>query len=146
MFGFGVVVFFIGFNMHEPIMQSLATKFAKVHQRGFTLAIFNSFGYLGTFLGGLIGGIFYESVALDDLVIIIAVICLLWAGLIATIPNPIKKKNLYISLDEIKKDKLEALHINSAIDEWYINESEHIAIIKYNEDLLKEESLIKLIK
>ncbi|NQY21483.1 MAG: MFS transporter [Campylobacteraceae bacterium] len=146
MFGFGVVVFFIGFNMHEPIMQSLATKFAKVHQRGFTLAIFNSFGYFGTFLGGLIGGIFYESVALDDLVIIIAVICLLWAGLIATIPNPIKKKNLYISLDEIKKDKLESLHTNSAIDEWFVNETEHIAIIKYNEDLIKEESLIKLIK
>ena len=31
-FVIGVVIFFIGFNMHEPIMQSLASKFAKVHQ------------------------------------------------------------------------------------------------------------------
>ena len=45
----GVVIFFIGFNMHEPIMQSLASKFAKVHQRGLVLGIFNSAGYLGTF-------------------------------------------------------------------------------------------------
>ena len=30
-FVIGVVIFFIGFNMHEPIMQSLASKFAKVH-------------------------------------------------------------------------------------------------------------------
>ena len=34
-------IFFVGFNMHEPIMQSLATKFAKVHQRGLVLGIFN---------------------------------------------------------------------------------------------------------
>ena len=40
-FVIGVVIFFIGFNMHEPIMQSLAAKFAKVHQRGLVLGIFN---------------------------------------------------------------------------------------------------------
>jgi MFS family permease len=49
-FVIGVVVFFIGFNMHEPIMQSLAAKFAKVHQRGLVLGIFTSAGYVGTFL------------------------------------------------------------------------------------------------
>ena len=37
-------------------MQSLASKFAKVHQRGLVLGIFTSAGYVGTFLGGLIGG------------------------------------------------------------------------------------------
>ena len=41
-FAIGVVLFFVGFNMHEPIMQSLASKFAKVHQRGLVLGIFNS--------------------------------------------------------------------------------------------------------
>ena len=146
MFGVGVVVFFVGFNMHEPIMQSLATKFAKVHQRGFTLAIFNSFGYLGTFLGGILGGVFYESVSLNDIVIVIAVICVLWAVLIFTIPNPLKKKNLYISLEEINKEKLESLHDIEAIDEWYINNSENIAIVKYDQDKLSEEALKKVLK
>ena len=55
-FCIGVVLFFIGFNMHEPIMQSLTSKFAKVHQRGSVLGVFNSFGYLGTFVGGVFGG------------------------------------------------------------------------------------------
>ena len=146
MFGVGVVVFFVGFNMHEPIMQSLATKFAKVHQRGFTLAIFNSFGYLGTFLGGILGGVFYESVSLNDIVIVIAVICVLWAVLIFTIPNPLKKKNLYISLEEINKEKLESLHDIESIDEWYINNSENIAIVKYDQDKLSEEALKKVLK
>ena len=146
MFGVGVVVFFIGFNMHEPIMQSLATKFAKVHQRGFTLAIFNSFGYLGTFLGGILGGVFYESVSLNDIVMVIAVICVLWAILIFTIPNPLKKKNLYISLKEINKEKLKSLHDIEAIDEWYINNTQDIAIVKYDQDKLSEEALKKVLK
>ena len=109
-------------------------------------SLFNSFGYLGTFLGGLLGGIFYESVSLDDIVLVIAVVCALWAVLIFTIPNPQKKKNLYISLDEIKRENLEQLHSNVAIDEWYINDCEKIAIIKYDEEKIQEDSLKKLLK
>ncbi len=146
MFAIGVVVFFIGFNMHEPIMQSLATKFAKVHQRGFTLAIFNSFGYLGTFLGGVIGGVFYESISLNDIVVVIAVVCLLWAVLIFTIPNPLKKQILYISLDEVNKDKFEALHDEDAVEEWYINDNEQILIVKYEQDKLSLEELKNKLK
>ena len=47
-FALAVILFFIGFNMHEPIMQSLASKFAKSHQKGSALGIFNSFGFFGT--------------------------------------------------------------------------------------------------
>ena len=31
--------------MHEPIMQSLTTRYAKVHEKGKVLGLFNSFGY-----------------------------------------------------------------------------------------------------
>ena len=34
LFGLGVVSFFIGFNMMEPLVQSMISKFAKVHQKG----------------------------------------------------------------------------------------------------------------
>ena len=54
----GVVIFFIGFNMHEPLMQSLASKYAKIHQKGAALGVFNTFGYAGTFVGGVFGGYF----------------------------------------------------------------------------------------
>lgn len=54
-FSVGVVIFFIGFNMHEPIMQSVASKFAKISQRGEVLGIFNSAGYFGSFIGAVSG-------------------------------------------------------------------------------------------
>jgi predicted MFS family arabinose efflux permease len=140
-FVIGVVVFFIGFNMHEPIMQSLATKFAKVHQRGLVLGIFNSAGYLGTFLGGLLGGIYFEDVSLSTLVITIAVICVLWAILILTMPNPTKKKFLYLSLDKYDLEKTTILENNEAIDEWYVNNTENVIAIKYNDDKISEHKI-----
>ena len=146
MFVIGVVIFFIGFNMHEPIMQSLATKFAKVHQRGLVLGIFNSCGYFGTFIGGLLGGLFFEKVSLSALVIVIAVICVLWIVLILTMPNPSKKKLSYIPLTEEYSKHTHKLDTINDIDEWYINDTENIIIVKYDSDKLQEDTILNTLK
>ncbi|MCG3693143.1 MFS transporter [Aliarcobacter butzleri] len=145
-FVIGVVIFFIGFNMHEPIMQSLASKFAKVHQRGSVLGVFNSFGYLGTFVGGLLGGIMLDNLDLSTFSIIIAVICVLWAILILTMPNPSKTKSVYLNLDEYKLENSGKLNQNDAIDEWYINNTENIIAIKYDDEKISEEEIRALLK
>ncbi len=142
----GVTIFFVGFNMHEPIMQSLATKFAKVHQRGLVLGFFNSFGYLGTFLGGLIGGAFYQDVSMSALVIAIAIICVLWAILIFTMPNPAKKKFVYLSLDEYHLENSVNFSSNEAIDEWYLNNTENVIAVKYDAEKIDEEEIKNLLK
>ena len=145
-FVIGVVIFFIGFNMHEPIMQSLTSKFAKVHQRGSVLGVFNSFGYLGTFVGGLLGGIMLDNLNLSTFSIIIAVICVLWGILILTMPNPSKTKSVYLNLDEYKLENSGKLNQNDAIDEWYINNTENIIAIKYDDEKISEEEIRALLK
>lgn len=145
-FAIGVVIFFIGFNMHEPIMQSLTSKFAKVHQRGSVLGVFNSFGYLGTFVGGLIGGIMLDRADLSTFSIIITVVCILWVILILTMPNPSKTKSLYLSLDEYKIENSEKLNKNSAINEWYINHTENIIAVKYSDEKISDEEIKKLLR
>ena len=144
-FVIGVVIFFIGFNMHEPIMQSLASKFAKVHQRGLVLGIFNSAGYLGTFLGGVLGGMFYNEENLSTMVIVIALICALWAVLILTMANPAKKKFAYLSLNEFHLENSGNL-TNDAIDEWYINNTENVIAIKYDNELISEDEIKNLLR
>lgn len=145
-FVIGVVIFFIGFNMHEPIMQSLATKFAKVHQRGMVLGIFNSFGYFGTFLGGLLGGIFFNKASLSSIVIAISVVCVLWIILILFMPNPMKKQVAYISLENFDKNNCTRLNDKGFIDEWYINENENLLIVKYNTTDISKEQLEELLR
>ncbi len=144
-FSIGVVIFFVGFNMHEPIMQSLASKFAKVHQRGLVLGIFTSAGYVGTFLGGMLGGMFYQEVTLSTLVIVIALICIIWAFLIMKMPNPAKKKFAYLSLNEFHLENSGKLNIDS-IDEWYINNTENVIAIKYDNEKISEEEIKALLK
>lgn len=132
--------------MHEPIMQSLASKFAKVHQRGLVLGIFNSFGYLGTFLGGVLGGIFFEDVGLTTIVYTIAVVCLIWIILILTMPNPAKKKLMYIEINNDYRNNMHKLDTISAIDEWYINDTENLLIVKYDNDKIDEEAILHNLK
>jgi MFS family permease len=142
-FAIGVIVFFIGFNMHEPIMQSLATKYAKIHQKGAVLGVFNSFGYLGTFIGGFVGGVYLDQMPLENIAFAILIICILWALLILTLPNPTKTKIAYINIDETSQAKFVLLDEKPGFVEWYINNTEKIVIVKYytefyNEDEIKE--------
>ncbi|MDY0179922.1 MFS transporter [Aliarcobacter skirrowii] len=148
-FTVGVVIFFIGFNMHEPIMQSLTTKFAKVHQRGSVLGVFNSFGYLGTFFGGVFGGIMldkFSSYELENFSLIVAVVCVLWALLIILMKNPSKTKNVYLSLDEYKLENSKKLNENENIIEWYINNSENILVVKYSDDKISEDEIKNILR
>tara|TARA_B110000046_G_scaffold156487_1_gene167342 strand:- start:879 stop:2210 length:1332 start_codon:yes stop_codon:yes gene_type:complete len=152
LFLIGVVIFFIGFNMHEPIMQSLTTKYIRVHEKGKVLGVFNSFGYLGTFVGGFVGGMFLQEIdgsfaqSLHDISMVIVVISILWMLLIITLPNPLKKKIAYLDLKDIDESKHNLLDTLAGCDEWYINNTENIIIIKYDENLLNEETILKKIK
>jgi MFS family permease len=144
-FGFGVVVFFIGFNIQEPILQSLATKYAKIHQRGEALGIFNSFGYFGTFVGGFVGGMLLDMTSLSSISYGIIIICIIWIMMIITLENPAKTKLAYIHLDETDHSKHNELHTLNGIKEWYINDTEHTLVIKYNIETVNKDEIMKAI-
>jgi MFS family permease len=146
MFAIGVVIFFIGFNMHEPIMQSLASKYAKVHQKGAVLGVFNSFGYLGTFIGGFVGGVYLDKMPLSSIAFAIMIICIFWAILIFTLPNPTKTKIAYINIDETSDDKHSILDDKPGLVEWYINNTENLVIIKYYTEFYNENEIKELLR
>ena len=143
----GVVIFFIGFNMHEPIMQSLVTKYAKVYERGKVLGVFNAFGYFGTFIGGVVGGIYFKEIdgsftqSLQMISYAIVFISVLWFLLILTLPNPHRMKNLYLDLKDLDKDKFNFLDNLDGINEWYINNTENILIVKYDNTIVNDSKI-----
>jgi len=145
----GVVLFFVGFNMMEPLVQSMISKFAKVHQKGAALGISNSSAYFATFLGGTFAGIFLsfsDNIFLDfsgreTLTGGVAVIVLLWFIWTALkLQNPTRHSHLYINHDDIDTVKLNALE-DEHIAEWYINETENLVVIKYVKDAIEEDAL-----
>jgi len=140
-FSIGIIVFFIGFNLQEPIMQSLASKYAKVHQRGQVLGIFNSFGYFGTFIGGFIGGMLLDLTSLATISYGIITVCILWAIMIFTLEDPAMTKIAYIHLDDTDHTKHKDLHYIDGCKEWYINDTESLVVVKYDESIIDENKI-----
>lgn len=146
LFACGILLFFVGFATLEPIMQSLASKYAKAHLRGSALGNFTTASYLGSFVGGMFGAILYHSVGLTYLALIIVGICILWLLLITLLSTPQKQKNLYLEATEKLRENLQIIAQFQGVIETYINESEKIIIIKYNTDFTNPENLNHQIK
>jgi len=137
----GVVLFFIGFNMFEPLLQSFVAKFAKVHQKGAALGVANTFAYVGIFFGGLLAGWLMQHYDRGTLALVVAVISILWFIWVATMPNPNNRGNVYLSLDIFDREKVAGLTSHEAIVESYVNETENIAVVKYEKELIDEDEV-----
>jgi len=140
-FVLGVVLFFIGFNMFEPLLQSFVAKFAKVHQKGAALGVANTFAYTGIFLGGILAGWLMQHYDRATLALVVAVISVVWFIWVATMPSPNNRGNVYLPLDIFDRDKVHALTEHEAIVESYVNETEQIAVVKYDKDLIDEDEV-----
>ena len=136
----GVVSFFMAFNMMEPLVQSMISKFAKVHQKGAALGIANGFAYFMTFVGGAVAGIALQYSNRETLAIGLIIVSALWLLWTFKMSNPHRYSHLYISMDHVDMEKLNALE-HEHIAEWFINETENIVAVKYRKSLIEEEAI-----
>ena len=142
----GVVSFFIAFNMMEPLVQSMISKFAKVHQKGAALGIANSFAYFMTFVGGTAAGIFLDFSNREVLGLSAAAIAFVWLLWTLKLQNPIKHSHLFIPEEHVDMQKLSGLE-HEHIAEWYINETEKVVVVKYVSAMIDQEEIkAKIIK
>jgi len=140
-FTVGVVLFFIGFNMFEPLLQSFVAKFAKVHQKGAALGVANTFAYTGIFFGGLLAGWLMQHYDRAVLSMIVGGISIVWFAWVATMPSPNNRGNVYLPLDIFDREKVASLVEHEAIVESYVNETEQIAVVKFNKDMIDEDEV-----
>ncbi|MFV0482393.1 MAG: MFS transporter [Campylobacteraceae bacterium] len=142
----GVVIFFIGFNIHEPLMQSLASKYAKANERGASLGVFNTFGYFGTFIGGIFGGFFMKYYGIMQISWGVFFLCIIWLGFILTLKNPAFRKNVYIDLKNVDFSRIDYLNGARGILEWYINKSENLLVVKYDSTATDDEMILSIVR
>ena len=141
LFILAVLVFFIAFNLHEPIMQSCASKFAKVNEKGVALGVFNSFGYLGSFLGGILIGLAFHYELSSQAFATLAVLALIWFVILSFLKNPKDFKNIYLDLNK-KIDLSKLKKLNGILD---IYQNSKNLVIKYDSKKTnKDEILNKL--
>jgi MFS family permease len=145
-FVMGVVSFFVAFNMMEPLVQSMISKFAKVHQKGAALGIANGFAYLMTFIGGIVAGLALQYSNKETLAIALIIVSTLWLLWTMKLTNPLRFSHLYIPMKHVDMEKLNGLE-HEHIAEWFINETEDLVVIKYRKDMIEEEAIkAKIVK
>ena len=142
LFVVGIAIFFVGFNLHEPIMQSTATKFVKSSQKGTALGIFNSFGYFGSFVGGAVGGYIMHTFDFKVLAIVCVVLCVIWLVLLFSLSDPRIFKNIYLSPEASLN--LELLNSQKGVVDYYKNEKNQV--IKFDSRLTSEAALKESLK
>lgn len=83
----GLIVFFIGFNLIEPALPSLVSRFAPTALRGTALGAFNMSQYMGAFCGGAVGGYFlgHDPYWLYPFLLLL---CLPWFWAASRLDNP----------------------------------------------------------
>jgi len=140
----GVILFFIGFNMFEPLLQSFVSKFAKVHQKGAALGVANSFAYFGAFVGGMLGGWLLHSYDRGVLAIVVIVLTVVWFWWVMKLRNPGHRGNVYMDVERYDSEKLESLAAKEGIVEYYTNETEGIIVVKYDKDITNEDDIREL--
>ena len=137
----GVIIFFIVFNLHEPILQSMASKFSKVSQKGAALGIFNSFGYMGNFIGGIGGGAVLNFYGLDALAAIVTALCVAWLVSLKWLDNPNIFKNVYLPAD-VNADMAE-VEKQKGVVECYKNAQN--LVVKFNSKLTNEAEIKQIL-
>ena len=120
----GVFLFFFGFNLLEPVLQSFTAKIAKTHEKATAMSIGNSIQYLGIFLGGMVAGVIKQYFGYESLFYLILTIGIIW---IITL----------VSMKEFKGYRVEEF---SKFDDNFISELKNNK--KVHDFFIKEEILI----
>ncbi len=135
------ILFFIGFNMLEPLLQSTVSKYAKASQRGAALGIFTTSQYLGVFLGGVIGGAVLHYMDLKSLSLLLTFVSFLWLLYMLKMQNPIKAAFLYLDISMLDESTIVGLKEVNGILDTYINKTENVLVVKYEKESLNDEYL-----
>ncbi|MDC0492201.1 MFS transporter [Candidatus Pseudothioglobus singularis] len=81
-----LTIFFVAFNTVEALLPSLLSRTASSSKRGLAMGIFSTSQFLGTFIGGAIGGFIYDIYNLNSVFLFTIFVAIIWWILILFMP------------------------------------------------------------
>jgi len=85
-----LTIFFIAFNTVEAILPSLLSRTASAPKRGLAMGIFSTSQFLGTFIGGAIGGLIFDIYDLNSVFLFTIFVAIIWWFMVLF--SPLKTK------------------------------------------------------
>ncbi len=82
-----LIIFFTAFNYLEAILPSLITKISAPSHKGTALGVYSTSQFIGTFIGGLMGGYIYDQFNLSAVFLFGGIIAIVWLFFALTMLN-----------------------------------------------------------
>ncbi|NPA55315.1 MAG: MFS transporter [Epsilonproteobacteria bacterium] len=123
----GVILFFFGFNLLEPVLQSFTGKIARIHEKATAMSLGNSIQYSGIFLGGLVAGIIKQHYGYTALFYVILLMGAIWIGVLFSM-----REFRGYRIDEIENftdEMIENFHLDENVHDVFIKDGK--LIVRY---------------
>lgn len=130
----GLFLFFLAFNLLEATLPSLISKIAPSGSKGTAIGVYNSFQFLGLFLGGALGGFLVQHVGDAAVFVFAAGLAIAWFMLaISMQPPPAVRTRLYhveVRNEEQGRELATALGRLEGVVEAVVIAAEGVAYLK----------------
>jgi MFS family permease len=142
-------LFFLAFNLLEATLPSLVSKIAPAGSKGTAIGVYNSFQFLGLFMGGAIGGFFAQHVNNAAVFVFAAGLCFAWLLLALSMRPPPAVRTKMIHVGEMSDARAAALSralvAVEGVVEAVVIAAEGVAYLKVRSDAWDENAAQKLI-
>ena len=139
---FCMFVFFWGFNTLEAMLPSLVSQVAPAQSKGSAMGVYNTFQFVGVFMGGTAGGLVYGSFGFTGVFIMCALLLFVWGALTITAPKPDLYHSYLAKLpDNDNKKWLFSLSKIAGVKTVTILEQDNTAYLKIDKYSFDEQSL-----
>jgi len=139
----GLAVFFVGFNLLEPLMPSIMTRFVRTRTRGTSSGVFSMSQFLGAFAGGALGGALV-SVSNQAFFLAMLIISVIWffVAMGLTDPNLLETFELPMVRELSNPQPLvRQMGDMAGVVDCRYRESDRILWVKYLKDRITPEDL-----
>lgn len=146
--GFGLFLFFLGFNFLEAALPSLVSRTAPVSYKGTALGVYSTFEFLGAFTGGAIGGWLYGSYGMAAVFQFSGLAALVWFLVVLTMREPDRVTTRLLRVRSHRPDEARALAERlgaiTGVTEAVVIAEEGVAYLKVDSRVLDEKALSEL--
>lgn len=141
-------VYFVGFNTLEAVLPSLISKQAPVGYRGTAMGVFSTHQFMGSFIGGIVGGWLLQTYTSSGLFTAVGIVLLIWTFVALLQPAPRQLSSLAFSLLEMSDEDIsqlaEDLSRIQGVEDMQIFRDEGTVYLKVDKKLLNKDALQEL--
>lgn len=143
-------LFFLAFNLLEATLPSLVSKIAPAGSKGTAIGVYNSFQFLGLFLGGALGGFLAQHVGNAAVFVFSTGLAFAWLLLALSMNPPPQVRTRVLHIGQINPAQASglaaALSSLAGVVEAVVIASEGVAYLKVRTDAWDEAGANHLIK